>query len=91
MDSSEFLIESALWDEVKKLAKQTIAVANIDPKEIRYITSCSIRPSTVFVDEDNNPLYIATSFNTRGIDVADDLDRKLKESFWTILLSNYRP
>ncbi len=69
--------EHAYWDDIVRLAKKTIAGAGIEPGRIKYITASSIRPSCVFTDDDYDPLYIGTSFDMRGIDVADALEAEL--------------
>jgi sugar (pentulose or hexulose) kinase len=56
------------WENLLKLAETAIKKANINPHDIRYITSTAIRPSCVFSDSDFNPLYIGASFDIRGID-----------------------
>ncbi len=67
------------WDKVVELTKITIKSANINPVNIKYITSSSIRPSCVFADEDNNAVYIGASFELRGIDYADELEDEFYE------------
>ncbi|TXT67259.1 MAG: putative Xylulokinase [Promethearchaeota archaeon] len=62
------------WDDLLKLTKKTIDSAKINPKDIKYITSSSIRPSCVFADDESNAIYIGASFELRGIDYADELE-----------------
>ncbi len=62
------------WDNLIELTKNTITIAKINPKDIKYITSSSIRPSCVFTDENNDTLYIGASFELRGIDYADEVE-----------------
>ena len=67
------------WDKIVELTKITIKKAKINPKEIKYITASSIRPSAVLTDGDNNALYIGAQFDLRGIDYADEVDDEFEE------------
>ena len=67
------------WENLIKLTKITIKSAKIDPKKIKYITASSMRPSCVFTDDDNNAVYIGASFECRGINYAEDIEREFKE------------
>jgi sugar (pentulose or hexulose) kinase len=67
------------WENLINLTKITIKSAKIDPKKIKYITASSMRPSCVFTDDDNNAVYIGASFECRGIDYAEDIEREFKE------------
>ena len=77
---------STFWDDLLDLTKKTIKTTGIDPKLIRYISVCGIRPSCVFTDDENNPLFIASAFDGRGIDVADEVDMEFEESSGKSLL-----
>ncbi len=68
------------WSKIIDLTKSTIKAAKIDPKEIRYITASSIRPSCVFIDEKNDPIYIGASFDIRGFDFAEEIDEKFEDA-----------
>jgi sugar (pentulose or hexulose) kinase len=70
---------STFWDDLLALTKRTIESAKIVPKDIRYISACGIRPSCVFTDDDNKALFIASAFDGRGIDVADEVDMEFEE------------
>ncbi|MHA1110746.1 MAG: FGGY family carbohydrate kinase [Promethearchaeota archaeon] len=70
---------STYWDDLLDLSKKTIKTTGIDPKLIRYISACGIRPSCVFTDDENKPLFIASAFDGRGIDVADEVDMEFEE------------
>jgi len=59
------------WIQLLALAERTIKIAGISPRDIQYISASSIRPSCVFTDENNNALYIGSSFDVRGIDLAE--------------------
>ena len=67
------------WENILFLTESTIKKAEIDPQKIRYITSTSIRPSSIFCDADFYPLYISASFDIRGIDYGDEIEEKLVE------------
>ncbi|MCK5346476.1 MAG: hypothetical protein KAR20_23865, partial [Candidatus Heimdallarchaeota archaeon] len=67
------------WENLLNLAELTIKKAEIDSQKIRYITSTSIRPSSVFTDEDFNPLKISASFDISAIDYGDEIDERLIE------------
>ncbi len=67
------------WENLLLLTEATIKKAEINPQKIRYITSTSIRPSSVFCDAEINPLYISASFDLRGIDYGDEIEEKLVE------------
>ena len=67
------------WNELLLLAENTIKNAKINPQEIRFITSTSIRPSCVFCDTDFNPLYIGASFDLQGIEYGDEIEDKFVE------------
>ncbi len=67
------------WDKVIELSKYTIKSAKIRPQDIKYITASSIRPSCVFTDEDNNAIYIGSSFELRGIDYAEEIEESFQE------------
>jgi sugar (pentulose or hexulose) kinase len=67
------------WEDLINLTKITINSAKIDPKQIKYITASSMRPSCVFADDNNNAIYIGASFDCRGIDYAEDLEREFEE------------
>ncbi|TFG18740.1 MAG: hypothetical protein EU530_08335 [Promethearchaeota archaeon] len=70
---------STFWDDLLELTKRTIKNAGIEAKLIRYISACGIRPSCVFTDEQNKSLFIASAFDGRGIDVADEIDLEFEE------------
>jgi len=70
---------STFWEDLLKLTQKTIRTAKVSPKNIRYISACGIRPSCVFTDGNNNALFIASSFDGRGIDVADEIDMEFEE------------
>ncbi|HME52247.1 MAG TPA: FGGY-family carbohydrate kinase [Candidatus Lokiarchaeia archaeon] len=63
--------ESMFWNNILALTKQTFASSGIDPEQVKYVTCSSIRPSCVFVDKYNNPIYVGSSFDIRGINTAD--------------------
>ncbi len=67
------------WDDIVALTQKTIKESKINPKDIRYISACGIRPSCVFTDDDCQALFIASAFDGRGIDVADELDIEFEE------------
>ncbi|MBD3194254.1 MAG: hypothetical protein GF317_04310 [Candidatus Lokiarchaeota archaeon] len=67
------------WDNLIKLTKKTIKSSEINPKNIKYITASSIRPSCVFADENNNAVYIGASFELRGIDYAEEIEDEFYE------------
>jgi sugar (pentulose or hexulose) kinase len=67
------------WENLINLTKITIKSAKIDPKKIKYITASSIRPSCVFTDDENKAVYIGASFECRGINYAEDIEREFKE------------
>jgi len=67
------------WDKLIELTRLVIKNANINPKDIKYITASSIRPSCVFADDDNNALYIGASFELRGIDYAEDIEEEFQQ------------
>ena len=67
------------WDKLIELTKNTIKSANINPRDIKYISSSSIRPSCVFADENNDAVYIGASFELRGIDYAEELEDEFYE------------
>ncbi|TFF63711.1 MAG: hypothetical protein EU521_00600 [Promethearchaeota archaeon] len=62
------------WEKLIELTKKTIKSADIDPKNIEYITASSIRPSCVLADDNNNAAYIGASFELRGIDYAEEIE-----------------
>lgn len=70
---------SDYWENLLILAKKTIKKSQINPEEIKFITTSIIRPSCVFTDEDFNPLYIGSSFDVQGIDYGDEIDESLEE------------
>jgi sugar (pentulose or hexulose) kinase len=65
---------STYWSDLVGLLKKTVDASGIDAISIRYITCSSIRPSCIFTDEDLEPLYVGTSFDSRGIDTAPELE-----------------
>jgi len=67
------------WIQLLALAERTIKIAGISPRDIQYISASSIRPSCVFTDENNNALYIGSSFDVRGIDLAEEIENKFEE------------
>jgi sugar (pentulose or hexulose) kinase len=67
------------WDNLIDLTKVTIKSAKINPKQIKYITASSIRPSCVFADENNNAVYIGASFELRGFDYAEEIEDEFFE------------
>ncbi|MBY9000672.1 MAG: hypothetical protein KGD64_07145 [Candidatus Heimdallarchaeota archaeon] len=67
------------WENLLNLAELTIKKAKIDSQKIKCLTSTAIRPSSVFTDEDFNPLYISASFDIRGIDYGDEIDERVIE------------
>jgi sugar (pentulose or hexulose) kinase len=67
------------WDKIVELTKLTIKSAKIEPKDIKYITTSSIRPSCIFTDEDNNALFIGAQFDLRGIDYAEEIEEEFQE------------
>ena len=67
------------WDKILDLTKSTIKLADIDPQQIRFITASSIRPSCVFIDAKNEPIYIGASFDLVGIEYADDIEEDFEE------------
>ncbi len=67
------------WDNLIELTKVTINSAKINPKDLKYITATSMRPSCVFADEDNDAVYIGASFEFRGIDYAEEVDEAFLE------------
>lgn len=62
------------------VAKKAIKKAQIHANQIRYITACSIRPSAVFTDGKNTPLYMAASFDVCGIESADEIESRFHET-----------
>nr|MDO8112142.1 FGGY-family carbohydrate kinase [Candidatus Sigynarchaeota archaeon] len=71
--------EGTYWNDILALCKRTIKSARIDAGQVKYITCSSIRPSCVFTDKDNNPLYIGSSFDMRGINSADVIEPKFEK------------
>ncbi|MBN2155022.1 MAG: FGGY-family carbohydrate kinase [Candidatus Lokiarchaeota archaeon] len=67
------------WNDLISLTRTTIKKAKINPKDIRFISACGIRPSCVFTDEENEALFIASAFDGRGIDVAEEIDTEFEE------------
>ncbi|NPD87738.1 MAG: FGGY-family carbohydrate kinase [Asgard group archaeon] len=67
------------WENILKLAENSIKRANINPKNIRYLTSTAIRPSVVFSDEDLNAVYIGASFDIIGMEYGDEIEEKFME------------
>jgi sugar (pentulose or hexulose) kinase len=67
------------WENLIELTKVTINSAKINPKDLKYITATSMRPSCVFADEDNNAVYIGASFELRGIDYAQKIEEEFLE------------
>jgi sugar (pentulose or hexulose) kinase len=67
------------WENILLLTESTIKKAEINSQKIRYITSTSIRPSSIFCDDEFDPLYISASFDIRGIDYGDEIEEKLVE------------
>ena len=70
---------SSFWKNILNLAEITIKKAEIDSKDIRYITSTAIRPSVVFTDEYLNAVYIGASFDIIGMDYGDEIEEKFME------------
>lgn len=70
---------ATFWKNILDLAANTIKKADINSKDIRYITSTAIRPSVVFTDADLNALYIGASFDILGMDYGDEIDEKFME------------
>jgi sugar (pentulose or hexulose) kinase len=62
------------WPVLLELVKHTISQAKVTAKEIRYITACCIRPSSIYADENAQPLHIGTSFDLRGINSVGELE-----------------
>lgn len=67
------------WNQLIALSEKTIKNSGINPEDIQYISASSIRPSCVFTDENNNALYIGSSFDVRGIDLAEEIENKFEE------------
>ncbi|MFW9949316.1 MAG: FGGY family carbohydrate kinase [Candidatus Thorarchaeota archaeon] len=67
------------WDKIMELTKLTIKAAKIEPKDIKYVTASSIRPSCIFTDENNNALFIGAQFDLRGIDYAEEIEEEFQE------------
>jgi len=70
---------STIWREILALAKRTIDASGIDPNAIRFVTCSSIRPSCVFSDVHDDPIYVGSSFDMRGINSADIIEPKFEK------------
>lgn len=68
------------WNKIIELTKSTINSVKIDPRDIRYITASSIRPSCVFIDEKNDPIYIGANFDIRGFDFAEEIEELFEDA-----------
>ncbi|MCK5343827.1 MAG: hypothetical protein KAR20_10510, partial [Candidatus Heimdallarchaeota archaeon] len=77
--------EELYWGDLLALAQKSITKAAINPKDIRYISTCSIRPSCVFCTEDFTPIYIGASFDIQGIDYGDEIEDQFYEHSGTSL------
>lgn len=69
---------STYWNDIIALARRTIATSRVDAASIKYITCSSIRPSCTFVDAVGNLVHIGSSFDLRGINVADTIEAKFE-------------
>ncbi|MHA1848833.1 MAG: FGGY family carbohydrate kinase [Promethearchaeota archaeon] len=65
------------WAMILDLTRETLSAAKIDMAKISKITCSSVRPSCVFLNDDDVPVYIGSNLDLRGIETAGALEEKL--------------